>query len=184
MWSRSARIYRQISWENLVFNFLYWPIALINLLKLVHFLTAWKKLMSLQFLKMMILLIKRTTTQLVYFHYYLRSLNNWVINIYQIIYRVFWVLYFVVFERHTLPNMLYSSYFIKVISKRVCGHNFNGFIKSIWLYTTRSSNSQIVMLWNWQDRTVIDSWLRFLLKQRTKIVSSCTSWYDIIRGVP
>ena len=39
-----------------------------------HFLTVSKKLMSLQFLKRIIFLIKRTTFQLVHFHCSLRSL--------------------------------------------------------------------------------------------------------------
>ena len=64
------------------------------------------------------------------------------------------------FEFHVLwssKGTQYTTCFMQVSSllakwirvKRICGYNFNRIIKSTWLYTTRSSNSQIGMLWNW-----------------------------------
>ena len=65
------------SWKNVILHFLHRPIALINLLKMTHFLTTWKKLLSFQFLKRTIPLTKKTTGQLVhFFRFSLRSLKN------------------------------------------------------------------------------------------------------------
>ena len=70
----------QISGKNVCLHFLYWPIALINLLKLVLVLASWKKLMSLQILKM----ISFFPTNLVYLHRSPKFLKIWFLNNYQI----------------------------------------------------------------------------------------------------
>ena len=162
MWSKLSKILRvrnlcvgiywSISWKNVILYFLYWPIALINILKMEHFLTAWKKLMSLRFLKKddlldkqnyrpvsILPLLSKVFEKLIY-----KQLSNYI---------EFFEFYTLWFSKHAE----YPTCFIQVTSflakrvskKRICGYNFNGFVESIWLYTTRSSNSQIGMLWNW-----------------------------------
>ena len=147
-----VRIYWSISWKNVILYFLYWPIALINILKMEYFLTAWKKLMSLRFLKKddlldkqnyrpvsILPLLSKVFEKLIY-----KQLSNYI---------EFFEFYTLWFSKHAE----YPTCFIQVTSflakrvskKRICGYNFNGFVESIWLYTTRSSNSQIGMLWNW-----------------------------------
>ena len=134
----SAGICRQIFWKNVTLHFLSWPITLISLLKLLHSLTTWKKLMSFHFLKRMILLTKRTTTQLLYFQWALRFLKNWFIYSFFEFYTLF---FWKGAQYPTRFIQLTSSLAKRVKSKRICGYNFGGFIKSISLYTKRSSDS-------------------------------------------
>ena len=129
-------------WKNVILHFLYLLVALISLLNLVHFLTACKNLMPLQFFKRMILK-RRTTAQLVYLHSSLMSLESWFINNYEMIQKVFefstqW--FWKGAQYPTCFIQITSILAKRVKSKRICGYNFNGFIKSIGLHTTRTSN--------------------------------------------
>ena len=137
---------------NVILQFLYWPIALINLLKMEHFLTAWKKLMSLQlffqddpldkenYLPVSIHpLLSKVFEKLIY-----KQLSNYIVS--------FLSSMLCGFRKTQYPTCFaqVTSFLAKIVRpKSICGYKFNRFIKSIWLYTTRYSNSQIEMLWNW-----------------------------------
>ena len=117
------------------------------------------------------------------------SLKSWFINNCQTILRDSWILYFAVFEKHIIPNMNYFSYAISG-KKNYTNEdlweqfNFRKFTKGIWLYITWPTNSQIEMLWNCNIgfSLILDYLSRS--KQRTKIGSSYSSWYDIVKVFP
>ena len=114
------------------------------------------------------------------------SLKSCFINNSQTILRDYWILYFAVFEKHIIPNMNYFSYAISgkknYTNEDLCEQfNFRKFTKGIWLYITWPTNSQIEMLWNCNIgfSLILDYLSRS--KQRTKIGSSYSSWYDIVK---
>ena len=135
-----AGIYWQISWRNVILHFLYWPIALIILLEMEHFLTAWKSSILCGFQKA---------------HY----------------------------TQHALFKLLHSW-------QREL--DWKGFVDTILMelwkaYDSIPDDLLIAKLECYKiDKIGLSLILDYLSrhKQRTKIGSSYSSWYDIIRGAP
>ena len=150
----SAGIYRQISWKDISLHFLYWPIVL-NLSKLAcifpdclkdaNITPSFKKedpLDKKNYLPDSILpLLLKTIKKLIY-----KQLSNYVESILSSI------LYgFRKAHNTQVTQVIQVTSFLakKVRTKRIWWYNFNGLIKSKWLYATRSSNSQIRTFRNW-----------------------------------